>query len=335
MTGGLKQMLTYLIDYSFFALQAVTVMLLIFLPFILIMKAKNFGRDEKNKITIEHVNKRLENSKIAFESVLLNKKSFKKQLKDSTKAQKKDAKSSSKNRTFICRFDGDIKASEVEQLRHEITAILLVASTSDEVILVLESAGGTIHGHGLAASQLSRVRAKGIPLQVCVDTVAASGGYMMACVADKLSAAPFAIIGSIGVIAQIPNFSKLLKEKNIEYEQITAGEYKRTLTMFGENTAEDRIKFQAEINEAHELFKSFISKFRPNLDLENIATGEHWFASKALELGLVDNIATSDEVIMERALVNDVYEIKADRKKSTLARILKPGVDSLIHFFGK
>lgn len=156
---------------------------------------------------------------------------------------------------------------------------------------------------------------------------------MMACVADKLSAAPFAIVGSIGVIAQIPNFNKVLKEKNIEYEQITAGEHKRTLTMFGENTLEGRTKFQSELDEAHELFKEFVMRFRPNLDVDKIATGEHWFGSKALELGLVDEIATSDEVIMQRVLSRDVYRIKAERKKSAIERLIKPSVKSILDLF--
>jgi serine protease SohB len=323
-------MIQYFVEYSFFALQAITVLLLIFLPFMLIMKAKISGKGASNKITIEHVNTALENSKLAFESILFDKKALKQRRKNFKRAQKKGSKLPIKKRSFVCRFDGDLKASQVEQLRREITAILLVTNAGDEVILVLNSAGGTIHGYGLAASQLSRLREKGVSLSVCVDSVAASGGYMMACVADHLSAAPFAIIGSVGVIAQIPNFNKVLKEKNIEYEQITAGEHKRTLTMFGENTIEGRTKFQSEIDDAHQLFKDFIAKFRPNLDIENIATGEHWFASKAIELGLVDAIATSDEVIMQRALTNDVYEIKADRKKSAFEKLLKPSINSIV-----
>ena len=323
-------MIQYFVEYSFFALQAITVLLLIFLPFMLIMKAKISGKGASNKITIEHVNTALENSKLAFESILFDKKALKQRRKNFKRAQKKGSKLPIKKRSFVCRFDGDLKASQVEQLRREITAILLVTNAGDEVILVLNSAGGTIHGYGLAASQLSRLREKGVSLSVCVDSVAASGGYMMACVADHLSAAPFAIIGSVGVIAQIPNFNKVLKEKNIEYDQITAGEHKRTLTMFGENTIEGRTKFQSEIDDAHQLFKDFIAKFRPNLDIENIATGEHWFASKAIELGLVDAIATSDEVIMQRALTNDVYEIKADRKKSAFEKLLKPSINSIV-----
>lgn len=326
-------MIEYLLNYSYFALKTLTIVLLIFLPIILIIRGKSSDRNDTTKIAIEHINANFEDSKLAFETVLSDKKKLTRYRKDLKNSRKKNSKSPHKKRSFICQFEGDIKASQVEQLRREITAILLVASSDDEVIVVLNSGGGTIHGYGLAASQLSRIRDKGITLTVCVDSIAASGGYMMACVADKLSAAPFAIVGSIGVIAQIPNFNKVLKEKNIEYEQITAGEHKRTLTMFGENTLEGRTKFQSELDEAHELFKEFVMRFRPNLDVDKIATGEHWFGSKALELGLVDEIATSDEVIMQRVLSRDVYRIKAERKKSAIERLIKPSVKSILDLF--
>jgi serine protease SohB len=326
-------MIEYLLNYSYFALKTLTIVLLIFLPIILIIRGKSSDRNDTTKIAIEHINANFEDSKLAFETVLSDKKKLTKYRKDLKNSRKKNSKSPHKKRSFICQFEGDIKASQVEQLRREITAILLVASSDDEVIVVLNSGGGTIHGYGLAASQLSRIRDKGITLTVCVDSIAASGGYMMACVADKLSAAPFAIVGSIGVIAQIPNFNKVLKEKNIEYEQITAGEHKRTLTMFGENTLEGRTKFQSELDEAHELFKEFVMRFRPNLDVDKIATGEHWFGAKALELGLVDEIATSDEVIMQRVLSRDVYRIKAERKKSAIERLIKPSVKSILDLF--
>lgn len=326
-------MIEYLLNYSYFALKTLTIVLLIFLPIILIIRGKSSDRNDTTKIAIEHINANFEDSKLAFETVLSDKKKLTKYRKDLKNSRKKNSKSPHKKRSFICQFEGDIKASQVEQLRREITAILLVASSDDEVIVVLNSGGGTIHGYGLAASQLSRIRDKGITLTVCVDSIAASGGYMMACVADKLSAAPFAIVGSIGVIAQIPNFNKVLKEKNIEYEQITAGEHKRTLTMFGENTLEGRTKFQSELDEAHELFKEFVMRFRPNLDVDKIATGEHWFGAKALELGLVDEIATSDEVIMQRVLSRDVYRIKAERKKSAIERLIKPSIKSILDLF--
>ena len=199
--------------------------------------------------------------------------------------------------------------------------ILSVAKPDDEVLLVLESGGGTIHGYGLAASQLNRIKEKNIQLKISVDSIAASGGYMMACVADELIAAPFAIIGSIGVVAQLPNFHRLLKDKNIDFEQITAGDFKRTLTMFGNNTDIAREKFQSEINEAHELFKQFVGASRPLLDMEKVATGEHWFGSTALELGLIDKVSTSDDLILDAVKSRDVYKIEVERKASLFEKV--------------
>ncbi|MDF5637600.1 protease SohB, partial [Vibrio parahaemolyticus] len=213
-------------------------------------------------------------------------KAVKKEEKEKNKSREKEIKQASKDGSldskrephlFVLDFNGSIDAKEVASLREEITAILAVAREGDEVLLRLESGGGMVHGYGLASSQLDRIKAAGLPLTISVDKVAASGGYMMACVADKIVSAPFAIVGSIGVIAQIPNFNKLLKKHDIEYEQLTAGEYKRTLTMFGENTDKARDKFKQELEETHVLFKDFIRERRPSLDLDKVATGEHWF----------------------------------------------------------
>jgi len=219
-------------------------------------------------------------------------------------------------RLFVLDFNGDIKASEVTNLREEISAILSLSSENDEVLIRLESPGGMVHGYGLAASQLRRLRDKGIPLTVAVDKVAASGGYMMAVVANKIVAAPFAIIGSIGVIAQLPNFNKLLRKMDVDYEQHTAGQYKRTLTIFGENTDEDRAKFREELEDTHELFKDFIAENRPELDLTEVATGEHWFGSRALEKGLIDEIKTSDDLILDAVKDKEVFEVRYEVPKT-------------------
>ena len=212
-------------------------------------------------------------------------------------------------------FKGDIRATEVTSLREEITAILTVATTGDEVLVKLESAGGTVHGYGLAASQLKRIRDKGIHLTIAVDKVAASGGYMMACVAHKIIAAPFAIIGSVGVLAQMPNFNRLLKKHDIDFEEITAGKYKRTLTLFGENTDEDREKMREELADIHLLFKEFIHENRSQVDVEKIATGEHWHGKRALELKLVDELRTSDDYLSSSVNTADIFEIDYERIK--------------------
>ena len=227
----------------------------------------------------------------------------------------------SPKRMYVIDFDGDIHASGVDALREEVTAILATANQGDEVMVRLESPGGLVHSYGLAASQLKRIRDAGLRLTISVDQVAASGGYMMACVADDLVAAPFAVVGSIGVVAEIPNFNRLLQKANIDYEQHTAGQYKRTLTMFGQNTTVSREKFKQELEETHQLFKTFIHENRPNLDLDKVATGEHWYGRQALELGLVDKLQTSDDVILDALNSMDVYSIKYEIRKPLTERL--------------
>ena len=240
---------------------------------------------------------------------------------------------SRKKRIYVIDFDGDIKASATEELRHSITAILDMAEPMDEVVVTLESPGGMVHSYGLAASQLARVTKAKIPLTISVDKVAASGGYMMACVADKILAAPFAIIGSIGVVAQLPNFHRLLKKHDVDYEMLTAGEYKRTLTMFGENTEKGRSKFQEDLEDTHVLFKDFISSNREQVDVEKVATGEIWYGQRALEQGLVDDVQTSDEYLTAAYKEADIYAVEYTHKKSLPERIglhVEAGVEKVL-----
>jgi serine protease SohB len=224
-------------------------------------------------------------------------------------------------RVFVLDFQGDLHASAVTSLREEITALLQVMQDGDEVLLRLESSGGVVHGYGLAASQLARLRSARRRLTVAVDKVAASGGYLMACVADRVIAAPFAILGSIGVVGQLPNFNRLLKKHEIEYEMHTAGEFKRTLTLFGENTDEARTKFRQELEEAHALFKAFVTDNRPQVPIAEVATGEHWFGRRALELKLVDALQTSDDYLLEKSRDCDLYEVRYKHHRNLMERL--------------
>ena len=236
----------------------------------------------------------------------------------------KESRSRKKNnqKVFVLDFKGDIQASAVEQLREEITLVLATAKAGkDRVVVRLESPGGMVHGYGLAAAQLVRLRDAGFHVTIVVDKVAASGGYMMACIASEIISAPFAILGSIGVVAQVPNFNRLLKQHNVDFELYTAGEYKRTVTMFGENTPEGKAKFEEELQQTHALFKHFVEKYRPQLNVEKVATGEHWDGQDALDLNLVDKLQTSDEYILGLLLQHDVYVIST-RKRPTLGEKL-------------
>ena len=236
----------------------------------------------------------------------------------------KEARLRKKNnqKVYVLDFKGDMAASAVENLREEITLILATAKAGrDRVVLRLESPGGMVHGYGLAAAQLVRLRDAGFNLTIVVDKVAASGGYMMACIANEIVSAPFAVLGSIGVVAQIPNFNRLLKEHNVDFELYTAGQYKRTVTMFGENTEEGKAKFEEELQQTHVLFKHFVEKYRPQLNVEKVATGEHWYGQDALDLNLVDKLQTSDEYLLNLLTQHDVYLIQT-RRKPTLGEKL-------------
>ena len=262
----------------------------------------------------------------SIKNAILHKTEIKKILKLEKKSEKEKAKAkkaaeAESKRKFVVNFDGDIKASAVHALRQEITAILQVATPEDEVIVNLESPGGVVHGYGLAASQLHRLRENKIPLTVVIDKVAASGGYLMACVANKIVAAPFSIIGSIGVIAQVPNFHRLLKKHNVDFEQITAGEYKRTITMFGENADKGRKKFKEDIEDIHAQFKDFITQNRPLIDIDKVATGEHWLGQRAKELNLVDELMTSDDYLLNASKTAELYQITYVGKKSLSEKI--------------
>lgn len=243
-------------------------------------------------------------------------KKAKNKVKDKTDPKTDDNKS-----VFVLDFDGDIKASAVAHLREEISVIVSSAKAGDEVVIRLESGGGQVNAYGLAAAQLVRIKDAGLILTVCVDKISASGGYMMACVADKIIASDFAVIGSVGVVSQLPNFNKLLKKHDVDFEQFTAGEYKRTVTIFGENDDEDRAKHQADIERIHGLFKTFVKKHRPKLDVEKIATGEIWFGQDALDLGLIDAIGTSDGYVLELIKEHEVLVLHT-RTKPTLVEKL-------------
>ena len=316
----------FLFDFGLFLAKAVIIVVAIVALFGMLMALSSKKKSKKGDLEIIDLSKQLEDTKKCLEDELLSDA----ELKSRHKAQKKEAKlkkSAMKKRAkkgdfdapaaqlYVIDFKGSIDAKEVFSLREEISAILSVANEKDEVFVRLESGGGMVHGYGLAASQLQRLKDNKIPLTISVDKVAASGGYMMACIADKIIAAPFAILGSIGVIAQIPNFNKVLKKHNIEFEQLTAGQYKRTLTMFGENDDLGRDKFKQELQETHDLFKQFVSQHRPNLDIEKIATGEHWYGLQAIERDLIDKIQTSDDYLMSQLHKRHVVQIKYSKHK--------------------
>lgn len=326
----------FLYEYGLFLAKAITFVVAVGAIIVVIASSamKQGGKAGELEITdLSEQYKEVEEDIVHFllskEELKDKEKQDKKAAKEQAKADKKAAKEDSgetkevESKLFVIDFNGSIDAKEVSSLREEISAILTVAKPTDEVFVRLESGGGMVHGYGLASSQLDRIRQHNIPLTASVDKVAASGGYMMACVANKIVSAPFAIIGSIGVIAQVPNFNRLLKKNDVDFEQFTAGEFKRTVTMFGENTDKGREKFVEELEDTHVLFKNFVSEHRPELDIAKVATGEHWFGTQAKDLGLVDELQTSDDYLQARCKTHKLVQIKYATKKGLAEKFSK------------
>jgi serine protease SohB len=305
-------MLSFLALVAFFAFKAAIVLLCLII--LIAFVASLVGKDKDTAdLSLKNINKKLSTNRLALQKKILNKKDFKNLMK-SEKAN--DKNEINKKSLFVINFNGDIKASATEHLREEISAVILAAREGDQVMVNVESPGGMVHGYGLAASQLSRLKDHKIPLTICVDKIAASGGYMMACIANKIIAAPFAIIGSIGVIASMPNFNRVLKKVDVDYLEITAGEYKRTITPLGEITEKGINKFKEQIEDVHILFKNHVKKFRSQVELDKVATGEYWYGSQALELKLVDELKTSDEFLIEQLKDFNIIEVTFKTKKS-------------------
>ncbi|MNO68921.1 putative protease SohB [compost metagenome] len=312
----------FLADYASFLAKTFTVLVAVVVILVVVAALRDRGRRTGGgHLDVRKLNDFYKELRERLQHSVLDKDRFKALRKAEAKEAKRAKKAGEqKNRVYVLDFDGDIKASATEHLRHEVTALLSMATPQDEVVLRLESGGGMVHGYGLAASQLARIREAGVPLTVCVDKVAASGGYMMACIGQKILSSPFAILGSIGVVAQLPNVHRLLKKHDIDFEVLTAGEYKRTLTVFGENTEKGREKFQEDLETIHEQFKGYVARYRPQLSIEEVATGEVWLGQVALGKQLVDEIRTSDEYLAARAREADVYQLSFVRKKSVQER---------------
>jgi serine protease SohB len=308
-------MMLFLAEYGMFALKTITLVVAILL---LVSGILSMGHKPRKKIKIRSLNQLRQETRIMMQKEVHG-------IKEKVKKNKQKLPT-----VFVLDFNGDIKASQVEQLRDEISAILSIIDKDDEIMIRIDSPGGAVNGYGLAASQLQRIRDLNIPLTACIDKIAASGGYLMACVAHQIIAAPFAIVGSIGVVAQLPNFHRLLKKNDIDIELLTAGEYKRTITMLGENTKAGREKFQEDLEAIHHQFKDYVLQNRSQVDIKQIATGEHWLGKDALSLKLVDKLQTSDSFLEDKMQTHRVFKVTIKGNSSLADKILKPAL-KLLH----
>lgn len=323
----------FLSNYGLFLAKTLTIVLALAALIIVIARTSGRRREPEPTLKIVNINDRYARYQTALEGAMLSKHQARAASKERRAAQCKRDSQADRKRIFVLDFDGDLSASAAASLAQEVTAVLMVARTTDEVVVRLHSPGGMVHGYGLAANQLQRIRDQAIPLTVAVDKVAASGGYMIACVADRILAAPFAIIGSIGVVAQLPNLHRFLQKHDIDFELLTAGKHKRTLTIFGENTEAAREKLHEQLIATHELFKSFVVKHRPGLNIEAVATGDYWHGTRALELCLIDELRTSDDYLLEASKEYDLFEVRYQRK-ARLGRRLMEFVQHALHQTG-
>ncbi|PSJ37499.1 protease SohB [Zobellella taiwanensis] len=318
-------MLEFVYEYGLFAAKALTWVLAIGLLLVLAAGLASRQKQAAQPLEVEDLSAALRRQQrrlqLATAGTEAARKALRQQFRQADKAEKKQP--GEDTRLYVLDFKGSMDAREVHGLGQEVNALLQLARPGDEVLVRLESGGGVVHGYGLGAAELARLKAHGLGLTVAVDKVAASGGYMMACVAERIIAAPFAIVGSIGVVAQLPNFNKFLRNKDIDIELHTAGEYKRTLTLFGENDEHGRAKFREELEVIHQRFKAFIAANRPGLDLARVATGEHWLASDARELGLVDRLQTSNEYLLEQSAGRRVIRLAYKPRQGLKERLGK------------
>lgn len=315
-------MTEFLFDFGLFFLKSLTVVAAV-LAIVLTIITASRGEGAQHGLKVEKLNDKYRELADKLRQSVMSKSEWRDYSKARKKADKQAEKAGTEGdkRIYVLNFKGDMRASAVDALREEVTAVITVATPEDEVVVCLDNAGGVVHDHGLGASQLERIKKHNIPLTVVVDKVAASGGYLMASVANRIVAAPFAIVGSIGVLAQIPNFNRFLEERGIDFEQVTAGKYKRTLTMFGKNTDADRAKTKEDLEEVHTLFKNAVIEHRPDLDIENVATGEYWYGTRARELGLIDEVGSSDDYLMREADNAQIFALTYKGREGFLQKL--------------
>jgi len=336
-------MLDLLVAYGFFLLKIITVLLVILIPILMISSSTKHRKEtDKGRIIVKNLSDKLEEIGVTLKSAEMDPKAYKSFLKERNKKKKKEIKGKSKEIVYVLDFKGDIQASAVGKLKQEINAIIASQVKCKEVVIKVESGGGSAYAYGLCAAELKRLVDNKIKLTVCIDKIAASGGYLMSCVATKIVAAPWALVGSIGVIAQLPNFHRLLKKLDIDIEMHTAGKFKRTLTTLGENTKQGREKFISELEDLHVVFKDFVKENRSKIQVAKVATGEVWQGDKAKKLGLIDEIGTSDDYLLKLAGKFKLLEIQYFEKKPFTARIgsaaeviVEKGVYKILDIFNK
>jgi len=203
------------------------------------------------------------------------------------------------------------------------------------IVLRIESPGG-----GIAASQeiyekVKQVRDAGTPVIASMGSVAASGGYYIACGADTIMANLGTTTGSIGVIAEIPNTKDLMDKIGVRFEIIKSGRYKDTGSPFRKLTEDDRSYLQALIDDAFGQFVDVVATER-NMDRQTVlqyADGRVFSGKQALAYGLIDTIGTYEDAINfagELAGISGKPKtVKERKRKITIFDLLFEDVNSI------
>lgn len=179
------------------------------------------------------------------------------------------------------------------------------------IVLRVDSPGGTVAASEEIATYVKECEK---PVVVSVGDVGASGAYMISSQADSIWANPGSSVGSIGVIAQIPNVSGLLDMVGVEFQTFTAGEYKDAGSAYRDLTKEEEALIQGEVEEAYDQFIDIVAEGRglERAKVEELAIGWTWSGVRAKELGLVDEVGTYRDALedaAERGGIEGDYEI--------------------------
>ena len=237
-----------------------------------------------------------------------------------------------KSNLYYLEFEGDIQASEAAKLKQEILVCLQVAKPTDVFLILVESSGGSVSNYGDLYSVMEMIKKRGHTLWVAIDRVAASGGYLISLPADKIFATPFALIGSIGVLSEVPNFGGLLDKYGVKMEEYTAGERKMNISMFRENGEEQKEHHRKKLGKIHELFKAQLVKYRGGLiekkgvDIGELMEGDFWMGENAFELGLVDELKSSVEILLDEKDHFNILKVNYhnEPKMAGIMGMLKP-----------
>ncbi|WP_343192796.1 S49 family peptidase [Buchnera aphidicola (Taiwanaphis decaspermi)] len=226
-----------------------------------------------------------------------------------------------KSNLYILDYNDKIKKNKIKKLREEISSIILVAKKNDEVLLRLENTSDIVYEYGLVIAQLQRLRKKGIKLIISIDKIVSNGGYIIACVADHISASPFSIIGPINIVVNIPNIDKYTQTSNLNNQLNDCNTFTK-LTLIKNNTKIYVNKIFNKLDIKKYIRNSFIKDMRPSLNLNKIFNQNYWIGENAINEKLIDSINTSDDILFSKKDTHNLLKIKYVYKSNIVEKYI-------------